>query len=309
MRAFLWLWVLLSAFCHGAAAQEVGSADRLAEAVASRLADYLDAFNSGDAEAVGSFWAPEAVWLDEATGEQATGRDAVVAGFRELFAETPGARLGGRVDQVRTLRPEVAIAEGTVTFFSPGAEPTPSAFTAVLVLEEGEWLIESSQERPLPNPSPGEALQSLEWLIGEWRDETADVDVNTSVRWSMNRTFLLRSFRADFGDDTPFEGTQIIGWDPRAKQYRTWTFNSDGSFGEGSVSRNGDGWTVRLVHTRGDGSLSTETQTIERLDADTLRIERIGETAGGVPLAPGEPVTVVRQRAAGVSSTDPGVGP
>jgi len=275
-----------------AADGEAGAAET--EAIRERLAAYLDAFNGGDAEAVGAFWADDAVSVDEDTGERVTGREAVVAGFRAFFEASPGARLTGDVREVRLLSPDVAIAEGTVTLFKPDAVPTPSAYTAVLVREDGEWLIESSYERALPSPTPEAALEKLAWLVGDWRDQTDGAEVDTTVRWSPNRAFLVRSFRAEYDDGQTLQGTQVIGWDPRAKQYRTWTFNSDGSFGEGVASRSGEQWLLRTSHTQSDGSVSSETQALELVDDDTMRVERLGVSVDGVPAPAGEPVTVVR---------------
>lgn len=295
MRPVVLPWLLFVLPCFGLAAQEASADSPDAGAINQRFADYLDAYNAGSADTVGSFWSEDAVSLDEETGERASGREAVVAGFAEFFANAPGSRLTGTINRVRSLRPDIAIAEGAVTLFVADAEPVPSAFTAVLVKERGQWLIESSYERPLPSPTSRGALQDLAWLVGEWRDQTEGVEMNTTVRWSANGAFLIRSFRADYGDnDDAFEGTQIIGWDPRANQYRTWTFNSDGSFGEGTVSRSGDQWLIRMSHVLTDGSVSAGTQVLQLVDSDTMCVERIGQTVDGAPVPAGEPVTVVR---------------
>jgi hypothetical protein len=91
-----------------------------------------------------------------------------------------------------------------------------------------------------------------------------------------------------------FEGTQIIGWDPRAKQIRSWTFNSDGSFGEGLWSRNQDEWLVRTSQTLPDGRAATATQVIQRLDNDAVTVQTIGKEVDGVLEPASDPVTVAR---------------
>lgn len=281
--------------------------DATTKEIRERLGAYLDAFNSSDAQAVAAFWAPDAVSLNEETGERVVGRDAIAADFKQAFEDSPGLRLTGEVDHVRLVRPEVAIAEGVATLYTAGEEPAPSAFTAVLVKTQGKWLIESSHERDLPTaPSSQAALAELEWLVGDWQDQTDGVAVSTTIRWSPNKAFLLRSFRADYEDGETFEGTQIIGWDPRAGQFRTWTFNSDGSFGGGVATRSGDAWRLEVSHTLSDGGTSTATQVITRVDDDTLRIDKIGETIDGVPAPSAEPVTVVRVRPADAASPSQG---
>ncbi|MEQ8848017.1 SgcJ/EcaC family oxidoreductase [Botrimarina sp.] len=284
---------LLSCMLNQTAAAE--PPNELKTAVSERFTGYLSAFNTGDAQSVVSFWTDDAVSIDAESGRRTSGRQALEQDFEAFFSEAPDARLVGQIDGVRPLRPDVVVADGTVTLFTPGSEPVPSAFTAVLVNEGGEWLIASSQESDLPSPpTPRDALEELAWLVGEWRDDTDAADVQTTVRWSPNESFLIRSFRADDGDGAPLEGTQVIGWDALAKQFRAWTFNSDGSFGEGTASPNGDDLLLRTSYVSADGVTSSATQVITRLDDDTLQVEKIGQTVDGVPLPNSGPVRVVR---------------
>ena len=109
-----------------------------------------------------------------------------------------------------------------------------------------------------------------------------------------SRAFLIRSFEATFDDGEPLSGTQIFGWDPRAQQIRTWTFNSDGSFGDGTVSKNGDEWMVKMNQMQSDGRLASGTSVITRVDNDTIEVQKIGESIDGEPIPASEPVTVVR---------------
>ena len=48
------------------------------------------------------------------------------------------------------------------------------------------------------------------------------------------------------------EITEIIGWDPNREQLRSWLFSSDARFAEGSWSRQGNVWTLRLEDAGGD---------------------------------------------------------
>lgn len=303
MRQAFLCWLLFALTCGSASSQEsaepIGSEPppgngSITNEIQDRFAGYLDTFNTNDAEAVGAYWSEEAVSVDQETGERSRGREAIVAGFKELFTTSSGVRLTGQVNEVRRLDSDVTIAEGIVTLSTAESEPTRSAFTAVLVKQGGKWLLESSYERALPNPTSHDALKELEWLVGDWRDQTDQAEVLTTVRWSPSEAFLIRSYRADYGEEEAFEGTQIFGWDPHEKQYRTWVFNSDGSFGEGILSRSSNQWLIRMSYKRSDGTVAAGTQILEPLDAETMRVERIGQTIDGVPVLAGEPVTVVR---------------
>lgn len=271
------------------------------------LRSYIEAFNSHDAAAVGKFWAADGISVDETTGEKTEGRDAIVERLTNLFKETPEAKLSGQVESVRMIRPDVASVDGQATVFLGNSPPIDSVFTAIFVKEGDNWLISSSHERDLPTPvSNYEALQELEWMIGTWQDQSDSATVNTTVRWTPNQAFLLRSFSAEFSDGGSFEGTQVIGWDPLSKQIRTWTFNSDGSFGEGTIAKNGDGWLLKMWQVLGDGSVANATHVLSKADDNTMTIQAIGKTINGEPVPASGTITVVRSGETAVAHAQEG---
>lgn len=266
--------------------------------IQAQFKSYAETFNRGDAAAVAQFWAVDGVSVDGESGERIVGRDALQTDFFELFEHSPGIRLTGELREIRLVRPDVAVVEGLTRLFLPDVDPVDSAFTAVLVKESDQWLISSSDERNLPSPkTPYDALRPLEWLVGVWQDDSEDSHVTTTVRWSLNGSFLIRSFHAQFADGET-EGTQVIGWDPLQQRIRTWTFHSDGTFGEGTASQSGDDWLLNLTQVLEDGRISAATQIISRLDDDTIRVRTIGQTIDGAPVPAAAAVTVVRVAAA-----------
>ena len=50
-------------------------------------------------------------------------------------------------------------------------------------------------------------------------------------------------------DRIDMAGMQIIGWDPAAKQIRSWVFDSDGAFGEGVWNKQGNRWYIQSTGT------------------------------------------------------------
>ena len=51
-------------------------------------------------------------------------------------------------------------------------------------------LLDTVEEMPLPQPaSTADALKNLEWLVGEWVDDSGDVKVATTFRWTDNQAF------------------------------------------------------------------------------------------------------------------------
>ncbi|MBX3437192.1 MAG: nuclear transport factor 2 family protein [Planctomycetaceae bacterium] len=265
------------------------------QAIRERLKNYLEAFNRRDAAVLVEFWTADGVSVAEETGERTEGRQKLQDEFASFFQESPDARLVGQATSLRLIRPDVAVIEGRTTLFVGEADPVESAFTAILVKEGDQWMISSSHERDLPAPNTAyDALKELEWLIGTWEDQSEEVQITTSIRWSPNRAFLIRSFSAQYGEDDSLQGTQVIGWDPLKRQIRTWTFHSDGSFGEGTASRDGDEWMLKLAQVLSDGRVAAATQIITRVDNDTLTVQTVGQTVEGEPVPASDPVTVVR---------------
>jgi len=273
------------------------------EAIHQRLESYVAAFNKQDAVAVAAFWSPDCVSTAEDSGQRIEGREALQQHFAAFFKEAPGARLAGQITAIQLVRPDVAVIEGRTTLAVGDAEPVVSVFAATLVKDGKEWLISNSREHDLPPPtSPHEALQDLEWLIGTWQDQSEDARVVTTVRWSPNRTFLIRSFTAQFADEER-QGTQIIGWDPLNRQIRTWIFHSDGSFGQGTVSKHDQAWMLKMSQTLSDGRTAAGTQVITRVDDDTITVQVIGESIDGELRPSADPVTVVRTAEANGNAT------
>ena len=259
------------------------------------LKRYIVVFNSHDADKLAALWTPEGVYVDKITGERTEGREALAEDFRELFAAAPQVRLSGEVESIRVLGDDVAMVEGTTTTATPDADPVTTAYSAVFVKRDGKWLLDAVHETAIPDPeTPRQALAALAWMVGQWQGAGDAPRGGTAIRWAPRATFLIRAYRLGPGDEDVFEGSQIIGWDPRAGHIRSWTFNSDGSFGEGVWTRSGSEWVVRSTQTLADGRAATATQVIAQLDDDTTTVHTIAKEIDGVPEPASEPVTMAR---------------
>jgi hypothetical protein len=217
--------------------------------------------------------------------------------FAGFFKENSKARLSGQVTNVRSVTPDVTSVEGSATVVFSDAEPSQTVYTAVFVRNGEEWLIDSVHETDVPTPqSPADALKDLEFLIGRWVDASDDVRVETTVAGLRQKHFSCDRF--------PFKvpmarkaGTQIIGWDPRAQQIRSWSFDSDGSFGEGIWSKSGEDWLVKSTQTTADGDAASGTYVFSRVDDNTITVKLVGYEVEGEPRPSSDPVRVVRVQA------------
>lgn len=265
------------------------------DAVREAMRTYVEAFNSNDAAAVATLWAENAVYVDRETGERLEGRTALQEDFAKLFEESPGIRLSGEVTSIDFITDDVALVEGRATVFVSDAEPNQATFTANFVRDGSIWMLHSVHESNLPAPATaGAALEDLEWLLGRWVDDSAgDVTVDTTVRWAPGGSFLVRAFSVANDEGILSEGTQVIGWDPRALEIRSWTFNSDGSFGDGIWSKVGDTWHVKSTQTLADGSAASGTYVMTPGD-DSMTVQIIGHEINGALQPSSDVVTIVR---------------
>ncbi|MGI9470211.1 MAG: YybH family protein [Rubripirellula sp.] len=275
-------------------------------AVKKMVSDYADAFNNKNIESVTNFWTPEGLHIDRETGERTEGRDAILDDIRESFSSAPDAKIQGRIDVLRLIRPDVASVEGRVTVSAPGVDPAETDFSAILVSSDGKWMIERIEERPVPAPSTSyDALRELEWLVGSWRDDGNSMRIDNVFRWSDNGAFLIRSFGMQADDGSSQSGTQVIGWDPRSQEIRSWSFNSDGSFGDAVWSKSGKDWLVKSSQTLSDGVAASGTFVLAREGEDRLSIRLMGHEVEGEPQPAEGSVTVTRVVESSVDATEP----
>ena len=94
---------------------------------------------------------------------------------------------------------------------------------------------------------------------------------------------------------TDFEGEQFIGWDPEAEKIRSWLFDSDGGFGEGTWTKRGESWVVEVTQTLADGSRASATQIYKPVNATSYTWEATDREVDGELLPDIEPVTIVRK--------------
>ena len=270
------------------------------EEVATMLRDYLGAFNRHDAAALAAHWSATAENVDLDSGEATRGRDAVQHVFATLFQEDEGATIDIDVESIRPLRDDVAVVDGVSRISFTDGTPADegrvadSRFTAVVVKQEGRWLLESVREASVAGAaSPaGRPLDALAWLVGSWEDVGEGVTASTQCFWSAGRAFLVRSHvvtsdspaavRPVAGDDSipgllpPGAGaqremTEIIGWDADRRCIRSWLFSSDGRFAEATWTPEGKGWRVRF-EGQGDDVSATGSVLVERAGPDEVSI-------------------------------------
>jgi hypothetical protein len=218
--------------------------------------------------------------------------------FAETLADLKDAKLEVEVKSVDFMSPNVAIESGTARIIRPDAEPEETNYTAVNVKRDGKWLIDriSEEAPPEPPPSSYEHLKELEWMIGSWIDQDEEATVQTDCDWTKNQNFINRSFAVVVGEEVDLAGMQIIGWDPVAKQIRSWIFDSDGGFSEGKWSRKGDDrWFIQQNGTLPDGGRTSAVNIITRVNDNSFTWQSVNREVNGDILPNVDEVLVVRK--------------
>lgn len=267
------------------------------------LEKYVTAFNDADAESLTTLWAKNGVYTNQDTGERTEGRDAIIADLKA--AMEAGGKLSGELTAFRQISDNAAQIEGEATVALPDLDPVRSRFLGIVVMQDNAWKIASMNEMGIAPPaSPQEALSDLSELIGSWVDESGDGKITTTFRWSQSGAFLLRSYAVETEEGIAREGTQVIGWDPRANHIRSWNFNSDGSFGDGVWSKNGNSWFVQSTQTLSGGAAASGTFVITVVSDNELSCKLIGHEIEGEPQPASELVTLVKLQEAAPEQVD-----
>jgi uncharacterized protein (TIGR02246 family) len=231
---------------------------------------FVSEYNRGDSKALAALFTDDAEAI-EAEGDRYQGRELIERRFAETFAASPGVKIAIGAGSIRFLSPDVAKEEG-VTVIAPAKEARQvRPYTVLFVKRDGHWLISSVREDPDPLISPHERLRDLEWMVGDWVDQSPDSEVRVNCRWSEDGNFLVRSFTVKQQGKPVMTVTQRIGWDPLSRRIRSWEFDSEGGFGEGTWSRDGDRWVVKHTGVRPEGVAASSTNTMIKERSDLVR--------------------------------------
>jgi uncharacterized protein (TIGR02246 family) len=250
-------------------------------AITDLLASFVKAYNAKDARAIGELFTPEAEIEDE-DGDITRGHDAIVARFADTWAEGETGTLSVDTESLRFLGTDLAIEEGTASL-STGTDSPPrtNRYSVIYARQGGRWLHARVRDEPEDDVPAHERLRELEWLLGEWVNESDDEVVFTTCKWSDDGNFLLREFDVKIEGRIALRGTQRIGWDPQQRRFRMWVFDDSGGFADGLISRNDDRWVVKGSGVRSDGQSVSFTTAITPLGKDRLRWEVLERTVDG----------------------------
>jgi uncharacterized protein (TIGR02246 family) len=242
---------------------------------------FVEAFHKGDAKALAAFWIADGDYTDE-RGHKVQGREAIGKVFSELFAENKGLKLRINIESVKFPLPNVAIEDGTTEVAPEHGPPSRARYTIMHVKKDGKWQMASVREAMYVPPTNYDHLRVLEWVIGDWvADSPTGEGAQLSFSWAPHQNFIINKFSTTFKDFNLGEATQWIGWDPLAKTIRAWTFETSGGFGEGIWSTEGDKLVIKVTSIERDGTKTTATNIVTRVEPDTVSFHSTERTVNG----------------------------
>jgi uncharacterized protein (TIGR02246 family) len=264
-----------------AAAAPVAARPQDEKAVRLAAEAFATAYNAGDAKAIAALFVADGEIVSE-EGESTQGREGIEQVFAGIFKEHPRAHIDLASGSIRFIGPDTAVEDGVATAtYEPDEPAQRSPYSVVYALQDGKWLTASSRDLPDETPTPEEQLKQLQWLIGEWLDESPEALVTTSYRWTDNGCYILSEFKVQTGGRPVMTGTQRIGWDPLAKNIRSWVFDSEGGFGEGTWTREGNQWTVKMTGVTRDGKIASATNLITQVSKHRMTWQSRDRIVGG----------------------------
>jgi uncharacterized protein (TIGR02246 family) len=271
------------------------AADTDQDDLAASAQAFETAFNKGDAKSIASQFTETAEVVDE-DGSVVKGRGAIEARFTELFKAWPKARISVELTSLRKLSPDVAVEDGfSQTELDPESPGSRSPYTLVHLKRGGKWLIASIRDFPEEKElTAHDHLQPLEWLVGDWVDQSTDAKVETSCKWADDGNFLIQEFVIKLRGGQESRGTQRIGWDPLRKTIRAWAFDHSGGFGESAWTLVDGSWVIKAEGVTPDGRVASVTRVLTQKGIDHFQLDSTQRLVGQ-ELLPDSSVRVVRR--------------
>jgi len=260
------------------------------EALRKSSAEFVQAFDKGDAKALAALWTEQGEYRDD-SGEVIRGRAALEKAYAEQFKARPKARIEVEVRSIRFPSRDTAIEEGTLRLKPAGAVlPTATRYSVLHVREDGKWKLASVHE----TGATEDKLDDIAWLIGSWTARSKDREISLTYEWNAKRTRILQQFSAKEGGKVTVSGTQTIAWDPQSGRLRSWLHDDDGGHGQALWFRDGNRWVLDSLGVLPDGRETSATNIITRLNDDEFVWRSTHRSVAGGNIPDAEPVKLAR---------------
>lgn len=273
----------------GQTVKKTASGDEAAIRAASK--EYVLTMVKGELDPVMAYWADDADYIDEA-GKTTRGKDKIAALFKESLPQYKDKKVDGKISSIKFLRPEICLVDGSIDMTGADGVKESGRYAVIWTNVGGKWLISSVRDLPtevtdLPSLASVQ-LKGLEWLVGEWQQSGAKGGITLSVRWDINKSFLLMDYTIPQAEGDSLKVSARVGWDPVNARIRSWLFDSNGGFGESYWKNDGKRWVAGTTGILPDGGTGGATNTVEFVDQDHFTWKITDRDIDGLPLADAE---------------------
>lgn len=264
------------------------------EAIRKSAYDFAQAFDKGDAKAIGALWTDQGEYHED-TGEVLRGKVAIEKAYAEYFKAKPKSKVEVDVRSVRFLAKDLAVEDGIVRV-NPGGTELPGAtyYSALHIREDGKWKLASVHE----TGGGEDKLDDLAWLIGKWAAKAKDREMEMSFEWNAKKTQIRNQFAVKEGGKVTVEGTQTIAFDPQTGQLRSWLNDDEGGHGQSLWHRDGNRWALESFGVLADGRETAAINLITRVNDDEFVWRSTNRVVGGEGIVDTAPVKLSRVKSA-----------
>lgn len=285
------LIVLASAWITGC--NQVQQNEKDEEAIRNTAHAYQEAYNQKDSAKLSALFAHDASYINPVTGESAEGRESIEKLFKEKFAKDQKQNLEVQIKSIEFPNKDEAIENGVMKVTVTGQPPLQVAYQLGYIKENGNWRINSINEIELQEASSHfQELKDLNWLVGKWEDYDDNVDILFDNQWDKYKNFITQNFTMKIYGQDDIEGKQIIAWDPVKEVIRSWVFDSDGGFGEGTWEKVDNSWYATMHFTLSDGRVATSKNIYTPVNEKSYTYASVEREVDGEILPDMDPVTV-----------------
>ncbi len=280
------------------------------KAVIAGVETFAKLYSAANVKQLADLFLDDASIIDPDENET-RGKSAIAEMYTVAFKEAQGLKVTAEVEEVRFLTPDVARVNGqSQVASSTGDAAEFTEFNILLVKRNNRWMIAEIREHAAPaaEVSPYDRLRDLEWMVGEWVDESGSNRIHSNVRWADNQSYLVRTYQAEIQGEKKTSGTVFVGWDPQSGQIKSWVFDSHGGHGEAFWTRTGEKeWVVKAQGVLLDGRPTSATQVHTIINKDSVRTSSVDRIIGG-QVAPDilDVVMVRKAPAPGAANPAPG---
>lgn len=293
MQIFKIVLTLLSAAWLAGCSQAKQHEEAEENAIRNVVQAYQEAYNQQDAAKLAAQWASDASYINPVTGESAQGREAIEKLFKEKFAQGKKRHLEVAIKSIEFPNANEAIENGVMKVTIDDQPAQQMAYKAGYVKENGKWLVKAINEIKLQEPSSNfEQLKDLAWMVGKWEDTDDNVEILFDNQWDKYKNFITQHFKMKIHGQDDIEGKQIIAWDSVKDVIRSWVFDSDGEFGEGTWEKVDKSWYATMSYTLNDGRVATSKNIYTPVDDHSYIFASVEREVDGEILPNMDPVTV-----------------